>query len=344
MEIEPYALGLSAPLQTASGTLESRRGFLVRVHDGNRAGVGEAAPLPGFTESREACRSALADAAAVAADDGLASASEAVDPSRTPAAAHGIDLARLDAAARGRETPLFRWLGGDPRSTVPVNATIGDDPPAATARAATRAVAAGFDCLKIKVGAREPGADVDRLRAVRDAVGPDIALRADANAAWSRSEARTAIDGLADAGVDLAYLEQPLAAGDLAGLADLRADVAVAVDETLRERSLSAVIEADAADAVVVKPMVHGSPTRGRALAVSAIEAGLDAVVTTTIDAVVARTAAVHVAASLPTVVPAGLATADRLAEDLGPDPAPVADGAVTVPQGSGLGLAEVTA
>jgi len=59
----------------------------------------------------------------------------------------------------------------------------------------------------------------------------------------------------------------------------------------------------------------------------------VDPVVTTTVDGVVARTAAVHVAAAIPDVAPCGLATAELLAEDLGPDPAPVDDGRISVPQ-----------
>jgi L-alanine-DL-glutamate epimerase-like enolase superfamily enzyme len=60
-------------------------------------------------------------------------------------------------------------------------------------------------------------------------------------------------------------------------------------------------------------------------------------VVTTTIDGAVARTAAVHCAATIPSVFACGLATADRLAEDVGPDPAPVEDGSIRVPQSPGL-------
>ena len=59
---------------------------------------------------------------------------------------------------------------------------------------------------------------------------------------------------------------------------------------------------------------------------------------TTTVDAVVARVGAVHVAAAIPDVPACGLATGSMLASDLAPDPAPVADGSVSVPEGPGLG------
>jgi L-alanine-DL-glutamate epimerase-like enolase superfamily enzyme len=85
-----------------------------------------------------------------------------------------------------------------------------------------------------------------------------------------------------------------------------------------------------------VRPMVLGLHLRGPA---AARRAGVTAVVTTTVDAAVARTAAVHLAASLGDVPACGLSTAERLDADLAPDPAPVRDGAITVPQTRGHGV-----
>jgi L-alanine-DL-glutamate epimerase-like enolase superfamily enzyme len=67
--------------------------------------------------------------------------------------------------------------------------------------------------------------------------------------------------------------------------------------------------------------------------------AGIEPVVSTTIDAVVARTAAVHAAAAIPDVLPCGLATGQFLETDLAPDPAPVQGGSIRVPQSTGLGV-----
>jgi L-alanine-DL-glutamate epimerase-like enolase superfamily enzyme len=113
--------------------------------------------------------------------------------------------------------------------------------------------------------------------------------------------------------------------------------VPIALDETLARRDLDAVLAAEAADAVVLKPMALGGPDRALAAAATALAAGVEPVITTTIDAVVARTAAVHVAAALPDPAPCGLATASLLADDLAADPCPVTGGAVRVPDGPGL-------
>jgi o-succinylbenzoate synthase len=334
MDVEPFSVPLAAPLTTARGTITDREGFLVRLERDGVVGVGEATPLAGWTESRANCERALERAfgAAEAGDDPLAVIEDA------PAARHAVDLALADLQARHADQALYRWLGGEETvEHVPVNATVGDGEVEETAAAASDAVARGFDCLKCKVGAREVATDVERLRAVRDAVGPDVDLRADANAAWSRTEAETAFEAFASLGVS--YVEQPLDPDDLDGLASLRGGpVEVAVDETLASHSASAVLDADAADVLVLKPMVLGGVRPARKVALRALEAGATPVVTTTVDAVVARTAAVHLAASLPDPPACGLATADRLAADLGPDPAPVADGSIRVPRAKGHG------
>ena len=362
MRLRPFSVGLTRPLGTARGDITEREGFLVGVGsedtvdgDGVSApGLGEAAPLPGWTESLSACEAALREVRG--ADGALVDgALDRLDPGETPAARHGLALALADAAARGGDRrSLASRLAADrglptPVDAVPVNATVGDGDPETTAGATARAVDEGFDCVKVKVGARSLDADVERLRAVRKEVGDGVALRADANGAWDRATAREALDRLASLG--LAYVEQPLPADDLDGAAALRGErgggdgggsgadspVPIALDETLASYGLNAALDAGAADVVVLKPMALGGPDRALAAAARARAVGVEPVITTTIDAVVARTAAVHVAAAVPDVAPCGLATASLLADDLAPDPCPVADGEVSVPDGPGL-------
>ena len=352
----PFALDLVRPLGTARGDISRREGFLIAVDRGGdgagAVGLGEATPLPGWTESREACAAAIDRV-----DDRFESEPplEALGAGSTPAARHGVILALADAAARTAGERLADRLADEagvdatPAASVPVNATVGDGTPEETAAEARRAVDEGFDCLKLKVGARGVDADVERVRAVREAVGDAVALRADANGAWDRGTARRALDALTDFG--LAYVEQPLSADDLDGLAALRGSdgsggtggagggerVPIAADESVAAAGIDAVLDAGAADAAVLKPMALGGPDRTLAAALRARSAGVDAVVTTTIDAVVARTAAVHVAAAIPDVAPCGLATGPLLAEDLAPDPCPVVDGRIAIPSGPGL-------
>jgi len=339
MTLDHFSLPLSEPLSTADGRIDRREGVLVRFEHRDEVGVGEATPLPGWTETMEACQSALEVALATYEEAGHSAALLTLDADEVSAARTGFATALLDADARADGVSLARWFDSDCQTTsVPVNATVGDGTGEETVDAAGRAVEDGFDCLKLKVGVRPVEEDLARVEAVREEMGEDVALRVDANGAWDQETAKRAIGGLAD--LDVSYVEQPLPATDLHGHADLRnRGVDIALDEALREHTAADVLDAGVADVLVLKPMVVGGPGNAHTLAMRARERGVEPVVTTTIDGVVARTAAVHVAAAIPRVRHCGLATASYLASDLGPDPAPVSDGRICVPQGGGLGI-----
>lgn len=337
MQTEPFSVALKTPLETARGTIETRDGFLVRVEYDGTDGLGEATPLVGWTESNQECEKALSESVEIAdaLDWGVA-----LGKMDAPAARHGLSLAFADARARAADMPLYRSLGGaTEQTTVPVNGTVGaEDGPQKTAERAATLVDNGFDCLKVKVGLNGVEEDIERVRAVRNRVGEDVALRVDANGAWTKAEATTAIEAFAV--LDVAYVEQPLPTGSLDEMRSLRGrGVDIAVDESLVAYDIDTIIDAEAADVAVLKPMVLGGPDLALAAARRCREAGIEPILSTTIDAVVARTAAVHVAAAVPDVQPCGLATAEWLATDLAPDPAPVTAGRIEVPQGAGLGL-----
>ncbi|WP_410764709.1 mandelate racemase/muconate lactonizing enzyme family protein [Haloferax sp. DFSO60] len=333
MRIRDFSLELARPLETAKGSISERTGFLVAVEHEGTLGVGEATPLPGWTESLEDCRVALDSVS----DPGSALGDGSLDD--TPAARHAVSLALTDATARAENESLATSLATKSHTSLPVNATIGDGDIETTVTDAETAVSVGFDCLKVKVGARDPTDDIERLRAVRDAVGSDISIRADVNGAWDRWTADEFLSGVAD--FDLEYLEQPLPADEIAGHAVLRRlhDTPLALDESLAHVSPERALASNAADVLVCKPMALGGPDHVLSVAKQAARSNVDVVVTTTIDAVVARLGALHVAAALPSTRAHGLATASLLQGDLAAEPVPVVDGSMTVPDAPGLGI-----
>ncbi len=338
MNVTPYQLDLATALSTAAGTIETRRGFVIKLPE--QGGLGEAAPLPGWTESVSACRDALRQAQQ---EPTPSAALAAIDAKQTPAAHHGLALAVADARATAASQPLYQWLGGNSQSSVPVNATIGAGSIDDIVTAATEAVDAGYQTLKLKLGTTSVSQDLERIGAVEEAIPQSVSLRGDANAAWSRSEARQAFTALD--GSSVTYIEQPLHPEALEAHQTLRTvgDVGVALDETLQRIDIETIIETAAADVVVLKPMALGGPMRTREVARIAQQASITPVVTTTIDGVIARLGALHVAASLPVTTACGLATASYLAQDLAPDPAPVASGIMHPPSTPGHGICEVT-
>lgn len=337
MLIEPYEIALATPMRTARGTIETRRGFVVRLSE--PVGVGEAAPLPGWTESVADCRSALERCCEDSCDP--VTTLDRLSAAATPAARHGLELAVVDARARAMDQPLYQWLGRTDDHTVPVpaNATIGGGTTVETVTRAEAAVEAGYRAIKLKLGTRAVEKEIDKVSAVCRAVPGSVSVRGDANGAWSVAEATQVFAALDGRGVS--YIEQPLSADELTAHRRLReiGDVDVVLDETIRAVGLAAAIEARAADGVVLKPMVVGGPRRAHAIARRAQAAGLTPVVTTTVDAAVARLGAIHLAASLSLTTACGLATGTRLAADIAPDPAPVSGGTVTPPNSPGHGV-----
>ncbi|MFB7251043.1 o-succinylbenzoate synthase [Microbacterium sp. NPDC056234] len=203
------------------------------------------------------------------------------------------------------------------RTTIGVNATVPAVPPAQVA-----AVLARFPgCRTAKVKVAEPGQlladDVARVRAVREAMGPEGRIRIDANGACNIDEAEHAIHALAE--FDLEYVEQPCASVD--ELAELRTRVKymgipIAADESVRKASDPiAVARAGAADLLVIKAQPLGGIRR--ALDIVA-EAGLPAVVSSALDTAVGLAQGALLAASLPELdYDCGLGTGALFVEDV---------------------------
>ena len=214
------------------------------------------------------------------------------------------------------------------RDSVPVNVTI----PAVDAATATRLVVASGGCRTAKVKVAEPGqglgAEVERLEAVRAALGPGGAIRIDANGAWDREAAIARIPVLDRAAGGLEYVEQPCAS--VADLAAVRraVDVRVAADESVRRaQDPLAVARAGAADVLVLKVAPLGGV---RACLALAEEAGLPVVVSSALETSVGLAAGLALAAALPELPFAcGLATAQLLADDVVARAPAVVDGAL---------------
>jgi o-succinylbenzoate synthase len=335
---QPVRVRLREPLATAHGELRERDGFLVRLDEGR----GEACPLPWFgTEDSAACARALSAAAEALAQ---ARSPERLEDmllpgwlAEAPAARHALELALLDGLALRRGVPLARLL--DPRAAreVPVSALLAAREPAALAREAGAAAAEGFGTLKLKVAHAALDEDLARAAVVRDAAGPDVRLRLDANGGWSETGALDALRRLARLGVELC--EQPVA--DVASLRRVRGatPVAIAADESVPGAGDDLL---DAVDAVVLKPMVLGGLLPALSWARRARSRGLVVLVTSTLDGAVARLGAAHLAAALLTNGPmpdAGLATGRLLDGDVCEDPAPPLAGRIALPAVPGLGL-----
>ncbi len=336
-EVIPRTLRLREPLRTALGTLRERELLYLRIEDtGGLAGFGEAAPLEHYDGVAPArCRAALDAHVAVlhAARPGsggaaLLDACRAADP--LPQALAAVDLALWDLTGHRERRPLAALLADAPLTAVPVNAVLGAEDRAGAATQAAAAVAAGFTCLKVKVGV---GDDAGRVAAVRAAAGPEARLRLDANGAWDVEAAVRAIESLTAVGLEL--VEEPVHGIDALRAVRRRVATRIAMDETVAEPGA---IASGATDAVCLKLARAGGVAGLLAQAALVRATGAEAYLASTFDGPLGIAAAVHCAAALRVELPCGLATLEQFA-DLDPGPLTARDGVIAVPTQPGLGV-----
>jgi O-succinylbenzoic acid--CoA ligase len=326
-QLHPYKIKLRTPLRTSSGTILERRGWFLAVVDGRgHRGLGEAAPLPGW--SHESALDVETQLRAWCQMPGP------VPGTMCASAAHAVSSALWDLRAQSAGVPLAQLISKNWQQNVPVSHLVAD------ARQAAACVQQGALCLKLKVARLRPSDDLDRIARVRAQVGPGITLRVDANRGWSLDTAKQMIPHLAELGV--ALIEEPVHhSPEMAALRGM--GVLIAADESVRTpQDLARVIAANQADAVVLKPMLIGSLETVNQMIQTATTAKLKVMLTTTIDALVARRCVLHLAATIPPShrLACGLMTGALLTRDLGDDRCH--QGQVCVPDSTGLGLASV--
>jgi L-alanine-DL-glutamate epimerase-like enolase superfamily enzyme len=339
LEIEQRTLRFKRPVQTSYGELTERELLTVALTDADGVtGYGEAAPLEPYDGvSLAHVRSALERYALVLSDtEGLNGAQILERCRRTenlPAALAAIDLALWDRAGRASGKPVAALITDTPAEAVPVNAAVTALSRAEAAEQAAHAVAAGFSCVKLKVGV---GDDVGRVAAVRAAMGPQPALRIDANGAWDVEHAVRMIDALAPAGLEL--VEEPVHGLHQVRAVRERVAARVSIDETAGERGA---LGAGVADAVCLKISRCGGIGSLIAAATLVRASGAEPYLASNYDGPIGIAAGVHAAAALASrgpVPPCGLATL-ALLEGAG-EQLPVEQGQIEVPLGPGLGAA----
>lgn len=170
-----------------------------------------------------------------------------------------LDMALHDLFTRWLNIPLYKFLGGGKAQLTTVT-TVSLQDSATMATTAQALVAQGFTTLKIKLG-QSAQQDIACVRAIRQAVGPDIMLIADANQAWSAKQALEVIAALVQQNLNIALIEQPVAAWDYANLKYVRdnSPLAIYADEAVFSgRDAQRVISGQMVDGINIKLMKSG--------------------------------------------------------------------------------------
>ncbi len=311
--------GLGAPVENAGESWRERRFLLLELTDeAGRIGQGEASPLPGFSrdtldqargELLQVDWTALPELDPAEAACGQIEARLELTGVHAPAARFAVETALFDLAGQALAKPVSELLDG------PIPDSSRDAwPPVALAAlltgdvltAAQERVDHGYRHFKLKVG-RSPPEDLALLASLRAQLGPDIALRADANGSFAPEAAPTWLRSAA--ALDLEFLEEPVPLGRLKPAEP--SPVPLAIDESLRPGDETGLLSALATGAyrfVVLKPSYHGGLVRCQRLARLARRHGAEPVVSHLFEGPVALAAAAELALALAPCPAAGLA------------------------------------
>jgi L-alanine-DL-glutamate epimerase-like enolase superfamily enzyme len=330
-----HDVSLTDPLRPAGSPLFRPLVRLTLEGLDGAVGHGEAAPLESYDgvsvsrvlEALTTHTSVLATYESPETDVRAACAS--ADP--LPQALAAIDLALWDMAGRRAGKSVSELLGEAEPPPVLVNATIGAVEPRSAAEEGRTAAQAGFGCVKVKVGTPD---DRQRLEAVRDAVGPEMLIRVDANGAWDQLTAPERIRALSR--FDIELFEEPAhGAAAIEAVAHALPKIALATDE-----SASAMLGIHArrlCDAVCLKIAASGGITGLIDDANRARGLGYEVYIASTLDGPLGIAAALHAAAVVRPDRHCGLATLGRFQPAV-PAALEPYGGVMSVPTGPGLG------
>jgi O-succinylbenzoate synthase len=317
-----FSLPLRGPLVLGGTVLQRREGLLLRLSgDDGTEGWGESAPLPGFSE--ESLHQAIVQMRRLAGpligravtedwthrEGALGRELARITPA--PSVRFGLELAVWNLYATSSGDSLPELLAGHPR--VPVSGLLSGSWDGVLEEA-QRMKNAGYEAVKLKIGARSVAEDARLVHDLVEEVGNTISMRLDANRAWGYERAAEFLG----AAPSFEYLEEPLA--DPARLPQLVREfgVPIALDESLVGMEPEVLEEHRYARAVVLKPTLLGGISNTLRTAERALRLGMTPVVSSAYESGVGTAALVALAAGIGEhPVPAGLDTYRSLAGDV---------------------------
>lgn len=351
VEIGYISIPLKKPFKTALRSVDSVEDVIVKITtDTGNKGFGEAPPTGVITgDTRGAIVGAIKEhikKSIIGMDieniEGIMKKLDSCIVKNTSAKA-AVDIAIYDLYGQLYNAPLYKILGGY-RNKITTDITISVNSPEEMADDSTDAVKRGYKTLKIKVG-KDSSVDIERLKAVRKAVGNDVDIRIDANQGWKPKEAVYTIRKMEDAGLNIEFVEQPVKAHDIDGLKFVTDNVSVPVmaDESVfSPMDAFNIMQNHACDLINIKLMKCGGIHNALRICSAAETYGVECMLGCMLEAKVSVTAAVHLAAAKSIITKIDLDGPVLCSED------PIVGGAVfnesliTILEDPGLGIKHV--
>lgn len=348
IELKHVSIPLKKPFKTALRTVLSAEDTILLIHtDDGQRGYGEAPPTAVITgDTNGSIRGAIQEnieSALIGEEiENIERIMEKLDKSivGNTSARAAVDMAVYDLFGKRYQAPVYKLLGGY-RDRIESDITLSMNEPEEMREDALQAVAQGFTAIKVKVGC-DIQKDIQRVKAVRKAIGYDIKIRLDANQGWQPKEAVRGIRKLEDAGLEMELVEQPVKAWDLEGLKFVTDNVETPImaDESMfSPYDAFKILRMRAADLINIKLMKCGGIHHALKIVAIAEACGVECMLGSMVEGKVAVTAAAHLAGAKKNITRFDLDTVYLLAEN------PVIGGVEThgpmliLPKGPGLGI-----
>lgn len=253
-----------------------------------------------------------------------------------------VDVALHDLVGRALGVPVCQLLGGALLKEIELAWPVGLNVPEAMAEEARQMVGRGYRSLKVKIGGRDPALDLEAVSRIREAVGPTIPIRVDANGEYvGKLKVLRAMEEW-----NLEIVEQPVPGSDLEGMAAYTAalDTPVLADESVTSPEAAVeVVRRHAADVIKTQVRHQGGFRKSLAVATIAEASGLQLYSEGPIETSLGAAASAHLIAASPGLVggfrPLVGQGLELLSLDLGRPPLRIQDGRLQMPTGPGLGV-----
>lgn len=351
IRIGEISVPLKTPFKTALRTVNSVEDIIVEIHtDTGNVGYGEAPPTGVITgDTKGSIIGALKDhiiKSIIGMDiENFEDIMLKLDKSlvKNTSAKAAVDIALYDLYGQLYNAPLYKMFGGYKKEII-TDVTISVNDPEEMAKDSLDAIKRGFDTLKIKVG-KDALMDLERMKAIRNAVGYDVKLRIDANQGWKPKEAVKILRKMEDTGLDIEFVEQPVEAHDIEGLKYVTDNISIPVlaDESVfSAKDALTILQNRAADYINIKLMKTGGLHNALKICSIAEVYGVECMIGCMLEAKVSVNAAVHLAAAKSIITKIDLDGPVLCSED------PVEGGAVfnefkiTLNDAPGLGIKKV--
>lgn len=346
IELYKLSIPLIEPFITSLGTDEAAENVIVKIITKEGiTGFGECSPyMPINGESQASCfitgqyfarvlkgKNPLDIEACIALMDTIIYANTSIKSA--------FDMALYDIASQHAGVPLYKFLGGDNKKIIITDYTVSIGEPEKMAADAIKIKDQGYPAIKIKLG-KNGKKDVERIRAIRKAVGNEIPLRIDANQGWKVKEAINTLNALHE--FDIQHCEEPIARWKFMQLKKVKKNspIPIMADECCGdEHDAQRLIKLGACDYFNIKLGKSGGIFKGLKMARMAEAASIHLQVGAMLESRLAMTAFAHFALCSPNIVHYDFDTALMFSED------PVTggivyekNGVVKVPEVAGLG------